>query len=217
MIVALRLQCLKCGELCPYDDFYAQSGGRGIHSHCKACKVRYGQAARERYAARKGEGHIPGRKRCPGCERTLEARDFYRKKTAPDGLCGYCKICDGVRRRSALYGLARHRAAEMLKQTHCEACRRPLADPGARHFDHRHSDGAVRGVLCAPCNFVVGACEESVDVLAGIQDYLRRTAGVDYRNQPYLKQKCMFLDNSPPDQHPPQGLGSTCQTNTPSQ
>lgn len=56
----------------------------------------------------------------------------------------------------------------------CLICRSPQK-PGKRlYIDHNHTTGQVRGLLCQPCNSLVGFCFESVDVLSSAIEYLSR-------------------------------------------
>ncbi len=43
------------------------------------------------------------------------------------------------------------------------------------HIDHDHSRGEkfVRGILCGPCNRMIGMCEDNVNILQEAIDYLK--------------------------------------------
>jgi len=43
------------------------------------------------------------------------------------------------------------------------------------HIDHDHETGAVRGILCPPCNLMIGYAKDRPDVLVAAAQYLRRT------------------------------------------
>lgn len=51
----------------------------------------------------------------------------------------------------------------------CDACSIPMLKP---HVDHNHSTGAVRGLICSPCNVVAGFIEN--ERAAKVQAYLQR-------------------------------------------
>jgi len=51
----------------------------------------------------------------------------------------------------------------------CDACSAPMLKP---HVDHNHSTGAVRGLVCSPCNVVAGFIENGR--VAKVQAYLQR-------------------------------------------
>jgi hypothetical protein len=40
------------------------------------------------------------------------------------------------------------------------------------HIDHCHETGKVRGVLCPPCNLMLGYARDNVDTLRRAIDYL---------------------------------------------
>jgi hypothetical protein len=102
----------------------------------------------------------------------------------------------------------------MLQQRQCEACGVRFSDDSEKRIDHRHSDGAVRGILCDRCNTTLGKCEESPAILMGICRYLSQTQGVDYRTQPYLEQNVDSPATSHAESFPPEGTADKCQTNT---
>jgi len=52
----------------------------------------------------------------------------------------------------------------------CEAC-----GGVGEHIDHEHATGAVRGLLCARCNHVLGHSKEDIDRLIGVAAYLERS------------------------------------------
>jgi hypothetical protein len=55
----------------------------------------------------------------------------------------------------------------------CAICRMP--DERRLHVDHDHATGAVRGLLCAVCNRLLGQARDSVLTLERAADYLRRS------------------------------------------
>ncbi len=59
----------------------------------------------------------------------------------------------------------------------CAVCDEPPADGKRLHVDHDHETGQVRGLLCGPCNFALGAMRERSDAicrLAAYADYCAR-------------------------------------------
>ena len=215
MIVEARKACTGCGENKPLSCFYRNAAGRlGLHSLCKPCVNALSRAKIESYRQR-GEARIPARKFCGMCKHTLPESGFCRSQSTIDGLRTYCKQCDKIVRRANKYGLSRDRVVEMLTQTNCEACGIPLPTSSQKHIDHRHADGAVRGVLCEACNTTLGKCRESREVLLGLCAYLGRTADVDYRFQPYVEQDLPDPDICPSGAPTPEEPGTKCQTTLP--
>lgn len=43
--------------------------------------------------------------------------------------------------------------------------------------DHCHTSGVVRGVLCNPCNTMLGRARDKIEVLEAAVEYLKKNAG----------------------------------------
>lgn len=59
----------------------------------------------------------------------------------------------------------------------CSICdRRDPANKKWKYFavDHDHQTGAVRGLLCARCNFLIGKCRENTSIISSAVRYLGR-------------------------------------------
>lgn len=64
----------------------------------------------------------------------------------------------------------------------CAICEQPqLKNTGGRYgrsnrlaIDHNHETDAVRGLLCNPCNTVLGMAEDSIETLEKAIAYLKR-------------------------------------------
>lgn len=89
---------------------------------------------------------------------------------------------NGRRRNLRRYGLSEADYAAMLaaQAGTCAICKTDTpTGPGGRHFmvDHSHSTGAVRGLVCMHCNFVLGYSKESVSTLAACIEYLKLHKG----------------------------------------
>lgn len=177
--------CRLCGEWKQLELFHKSRNRDGRDTACKACAYARVQALRKKKQARPGKDHIPPHKQCAKCGATKPSESFAVYRAANDGLGRYCRECDNAHSRSRRYGMPEARVRIMAARASCEVCGSKFANSKHQHFDHRHSDGAVRGVLCFRCNGLVGDCLESPEILLAVAAYLRRTADVDYRVQPY--------------------------------
>lgn len=52
---------------------------------------------------------------------------------------------------------------------------------GGFHVDHCHATGAIRGLLCATCNMLLGMAEDSIDRLRSAMDYLKNAQRADHK------------------------------------
>lgn len=125
-----------------------------------------------------GERKRAKQKRCPLCERTKAANQFYLSNSNPDGLHGWCKECSDKRTvengRKRLFGITPEGFEAMLvKQEHrCAICR--TKEQGAKAFsvDHDHATGKVRALLCTRCNLLLGGVNDEIDILKAAIVYL---------------------------------------------
>jgi len=82
------------------------------------------------------------------------------------------------RRLRATYGLSveGYRALFDLQLGRCAICG---TEPGARALavDHDHATGAVRGLLCSPCNRALGGFRDDAKLLARAAQYLEDRHG----------------------------------------
>jgi hypothetical protein len=84
------------------------------------------------------------------------------------------------------YGLSSEDYFGMLQRQNgvCGICRQPNTGKRDWHIDHDHGNGRVRGVLCNPCNLMIGLAKDDPDTLrAGakyLDDYVVREYATDY-------------------------------------
>lgn len=116
--------------------------------------------------------------------------DFYRSKSAKDGLQHCCKICTKARdtgpraqqkrdyawkkKLADEFGMAPEDYWEMFDRQGglCAICRN---QPDWRRLavDHDHVTGAVRGLLCSQCNTGLGFFKDDPELVQVALCYLR--------------------------------------------
>lgn len=116
-------------------------------------------------------------KRCAMCGDTKAVDDFHR--SGKRGRHSYCKPCLLSRPRERKktdrteanlqrrYGLSVDLRNAMLSRQGgvCAICRQP---PARICVDHCHSSGAVRGILCHPCNVKLAAVDDAAFLAAAL-------------------------------------------------
>ena len=101
-------------------------------------------------------------------EKCRESERAYRKRNPNKG-------------RSAnlmrLYGITAEQFDSILsaQENRCANCR--TDSPGARnwHVDHDHATGAIRGILCKPCNTAIGTLGDNIAGLERALAYLKQS------------------------------------------
>lgn len=129
-------------------------------------------------------------KRCNQCGIEKPVEDFYRSSRSPDGLQGYCKICDKTRRQSPKvkeakkenawrnnlkqYGITEADYEQMYERQMgiCAICHKPETDIRLA-VDHDHATGKVRGLLCKRCNMAIGLLGDDPYVVMTAALYLK--------------------------------------------
>lgn len=142
----LRL-CRRCGEEKPADDFH-----RGA-SECKPCHIARQRAYEE---TRKDDpDHIAARRKA--------TREWFQRN--PDYLRE-----QHLRRKFGI-GAADYDRMLEAQGGRCAICQ---LQPRRRYLavDHNHSTGAVRGLLCDPCNHGLGNFLDDPDLLRRALAYL---------------------------------------------
>ena len=74
----------------------------------------------------------------------------------------------------SLYGLTPEDYTAMVEaqQSRCAICRAMVS--GNLHVDHDHISGKVRGLLCGPCNRLLGLAKDEAETLRAAIEYLER-------------------------------------------
>jgi Autographiviridae endonuclease VII len=169
-VLSRHKTCSKCEEVKPLHKFsrHAQSSD-GRRPDCKECQARRNavwylkdqpqrQAARASYYERNRE-HVL-------------ARQKQYAAANPD------KIAKNARRnRLKAYGLSLEEYDQLFLEQGgvCLICKRPETITRNLPVDHDHTTGKVRGLLCTPCNSVLGLVDEDSERLRLMAEYLERT------------------------------------------
>lgn len=140
-------RCRDCGKVLPAEEFYYN--GRYRSSVCRACTLK---------------------KRKDGWIKNKEKRNKTRRG-------GYTPLKNKDYVLRSKYGMSLDEYNNRLvnQNSKCAIC--GSEDPkgkGGFVVDHCHSTGAVRGLLCSPCNLAVGLTYESVSTLEAMIRYLQK-------------------------------------------
>lgn len=107
---------------------------------------------------------------CKQCRVQMQAK---HEKANPDAT-------KAMRRKVKLkrnYGITPEQHSQQVRSQGecCAICKRSLAglSPQTIHVDHCHATGALRGVLCGPCNVGLGAFRDSEETMLAAIAYLR--------------------------------------------
>lgn len=128
---------------------------------------------------------------CTKCGKRKPASAFKRRNGG-DGVRKQCRDCYAAGRRARYLADPEHERhhswraqgidvaqAKALFSGHKGGCDLCGADKprgmGDWHVDHDHSTGRLRGLLCFPCNVLLGKIERIG--LCKIHDYIRRHGG----------------------------------------
>lgn len=140
-------------------------------------------------------------KACSGCKLIKPLDEFGPDRHRADGRTRYCRPCLAERQRAwaarnkasvratrfkKKYGLSVEDYEKLARRAggKCEACGGSIphhlgdeADLRAKvAIDHDHATGAIRGLLCAPCNCAIGYMFDDPARLRAAADYLERKA-----------------------------------------
>lgn len=118
-------------------------------------------------------------KKCKVCEQVKSIEEHFYVSYRRGDLTyhsAYCKPCHiqrhGVAGRARRYGLTVDQMNTLLDSaTQCEICERSI-DRGAVNFDHDHTSGTLRGMLCRDCNLLLGNARDEVSTLEAAIRYL---------------------------------------------
>lgn len=147
--------CYVCGLSLPLHSFHSNPKCKtGYRRECKSCVSEYGKRYRER-----NKDFISTRRILKYSENVDAQRAAARERTT-------------LRR----YGMTREKVESLVESQNgkCAICLTEFStlDPKNRHVDHDHFTGAIRGVLCADCNHLLGIAEDDTRRLESAIAYL---------------------------------------------
>lgn len=152
MSVARTMSCAGCGETIPV----------------VTCSVRCGPCRKAKQAEQNKAQYQKDRAK-------VAARHQVRYADNPDRFRGY--------HYKHRYGVTRADVDQMHQAQGgaCAICAKPVPITGAERtklaaVDHCHTTKKVRGLLCRPCNLLLGNASDSTDVLRAAIAYLERSA-----------------------------------------
>ena len=144
--------CTMCGKTKPLEDFVRNRNYFDGHNHiCKAClyaqRKTYGESRENKDKLNEAQK----RRYWADQERALD-RHLTMRLRVPAGT--YAKLLK-------------------LQGGRCAICGR-TENCGKRRFavDHCHDTGAVRGLLCTPCNQAIGQLQDLPELLRKAADYI---------------------------------------------
>jgi hypothetical protein len=115
----------------------------------------------------------------------LKEADFPSVKKIKDGRRSY-KMSHAQQRHFSLkryYGMSLEIYNLMLKSQNgvCAICKgnetyipKGHGTPKPLSVDHNHDTGAIRGLLCSNCNYIIGHCKENPEILLAAIKYLEK-------------------------------------------
>ena len=154
----------------------------GISFYCRSCFRRRDQVGYERRRRARGHklradrGPTPeGHRYCSWCRTFVPLSEWATNIASTSGLSSYCIPCNRVAKMHSYwrrrYGLTQEEVVELkvVQGGLCALCReRP-----AKHVDHDHRTGQVRGVLCFQCNAGLGQFADRPEMLEAAVRYLK--------------------------------------------
>ena len=110
-------------------------------------------------SAREADEQATGRRMCIRCSETRPMAVYRKSPASSNGRFRVCTPCVSFEVIQRRYGLTRDGYHQLWRRQtgRCFGCSQDLGEPGsAVHVEHDHSDGHVRGLACAACNWTLG-------------------------------------------------------------
>lgn len=119
---------------------------------------------------------------CTTCKEELPYTSYYKDKSRSDGYSHICISCRKDYLKSPKghitwkrkhvenrYGITLEEYNDKIQEGICEVC----GSTDNICYDHCHSTGEFRGVLCNKCNRSIGMLGDTADTLYKVYTYLR--------------------------------------------
>ncbi len=156
--------CKKCEQEKPVSEFYLNKKTGKYGPYCKPCAATYRREWVKKNPKRAKELQKEWKERYPEYHKAYEQQP-HRKATIRDRHLKYS------------YGITKEEWNNIFEAQGrlCATCLSP--DPKSKtgwHTDHCHTTGAVRGILCQPCNTGLGQTNDSIPILRAMIAYLER-------------------------------------------
>lgn len=169
--IPISQTCTVCRIEKLSSEFYLRARGTRLMFQCKDCwKARQRRITQARQRAEPAIPARPNELICTTCRRLLPRHAFASNRTVTRGFQSRCRDCH----REQRYGMARGEYALRLdgQRGVCAICGDPPLGGKELEVDHCHQTSDVRGLLCGPCNRLLGAARDSVKRLLAAVEYL---------------------------------------------
>ena len=130
-------------------------------------------------------------RRCFRCTTTKTLEEFALDKNRAEGRDYHCKTCKSFYEKEHSKVYASRRRDRYLKRTYnlslekysqmekvqtglCQICRKKDPQGDKLSVDHNHKTNAVRGLLCKPCNTMIGGAQDDPNILKEAVKYLSK-------------------------------------------
>lgn len=164
-----------------------------------------GQLSKELGRRRLRQEQETGSRRCTRCKSIKPLSDFPKYSTENMNGAGRCKECTARGWIKYRYKIEPELFFEMVRQQKglCAICHADLelSTESARRrklaaIDHCHKTGAVRGLLCQPCNSGMGLLGDSPKRLLAAAKYLQGFQASQQSASPALSTKTLAGETS---------------------